>query len=65
MLAPGADYTGSVLPREGKAGGDCDGAVRRGGSSLTQSETLRAANRLRDNASHRQSDIGFRIAREP
>jgi formylglycine-generating enzyme required for sulfatase activity len=44
--------------------GDCEKRMMRGGSSVTQPEMLRAANRLRDNASHRKSDVGFRIARE-
>jgi formylglycine-generating enzyme required for sulfatase activity len=50
---------------ETEAGGDCERRMLRGGSSITQPETLRAANRLRDNASHRKSDVGFRVAREP
>jgi formylglycine-generating enzyme required for sulfatase activity len=61
------NYEGA--PADGSAweqaqGGDCGKRVRRGGSSVTQPETLRAANRLQDDASHRQSDIGFRVARE-
>jgi formylglycine-generating enzyme required for sulfatase activity len=39
--------------------------MMRGGSSVSQPATLRAANRLRDNSSHRKSDVGFRVAREP
>jgi formylglycine-generating enzyme required for sulfatase activity len=59
----GAPTDGSAWEEE--AGGDCARRMMRGGSSLSQPETLRAANRLRDNASHRKSDVGFRIAREP
>ena len=50
---------------EGEAGGDCERRMMRGGSSVSQPATLRAANRLRDNSSHRKSDVGFRVAREP
>jgi formylglycine-generating enzyme required for sulfatase activity len=58
----GAPTDGSAWEEE--AGGDCARRMMRGGSSLSQLETLRAANRLRDNASHRKSDVGFRIVRE-
>jgi formylglycine-generating enzyme required for sulfatase activity len=50
---------------EGEAAGDCGRRMMRGGSSVSQPATLRAANRLRDNPGHRRSDVGFRIAREP
>jgi formylglycine-generating enzyme required for sulfatase activity len=50
---------------EAETDGDCARRMLRGGSSISQPETLRAANRLRDNASHRKSDVGFRVAREP
>ena len=50
---------------EQEAGGDCGRRMMRGGSSVSQPATLRAANRLRDNSSHRKSDVGFRVAREP
>ena len=50
---------------EDEADGDCERRMMRGGSSVSQPATLRAANRLRDNSSNRKSDVGFRVAREP
>lgn len=49
---------------EGGEAGGCERRMMRGGSSVTQPETLRAANRLRENPSHRKNDVGFRVARE-
>jgi formylglycine-generating enzyme required for sulfatase activity len=49
---------------EGADDGGCERRMMRGGSSVTQPETLRAANRLRENPSHRKNDVGFRVARE-
>jgi formylglycine-generating enzyme required for sulfatase activity/S1-C subfamily serine protease len=45
--------------------GDCERRMMRGGSSISQPETLRAANRLEEKSSHRKSDVSFRVAREP
>jgi formylglycine-generating enzyme required for sulfatase activity len=50
---------------EEAADGDCTKRMLRGGSSISQPATLRAANRLRDNPAHRKSDVGFRVARQP
>jgi formylglycine-generating enzyme required for sulfatase activity len=49
---------------EGDEDGGCERRMMRGGSSVTQPETLRAANRLRENPSHRKNDVGFRVARD-
>ena len=59
-------YAGA--PSDGRAwleggGGNCSGRVLRGGSWYTKPRFLRSAARLWDRAGHRNSNIGFRVAR--
>jgi formylglycine-generating enzyme required for sulfatase activity len=56
-------------PRDGQpwtteSGGDCSSRMMRGGSLASDLDTLRSANRLKEDPEKRRNDVGFRVARE-
>jgi formylglycine-generating enzyme required for sulfatase activity len=58
------DAPSDARPWTAENGGDCSRRMMRGGSLATDLDTLRSANRLKEDPEKRRNDAGFRVARE-
>ena len=58
------DAPRDARPWTSENGGDCSRRMMRGGSLATDLDTLRSANRLKEDPEKRRNDVGFRVARE-